>query len=459
MAKKKKNNNALLYWLGGITALLLIGAVMGKQAGWIGQKKLTKVAVEPVKKRNITETVSATGKIYPEVEVSITPDVSGEVVKLKIEEGDSVRQGQLLAVIDPDIYKSIVERSEASVNAAKSNEANAKAQKLQTKARVEQLRVQIKNAKATYDRQKQLYTDEIVSLADLETAETSWRSLQADLAGLEASLQAADETIKGASYNIKSAEASFKEANNNLKRTSIYAPMSGIVSKLNVEQGERVVGTAQMAGTEMMRIANFSAMQAEVEVSENDILRVKLGDTAVIEVDAYLDRDFKGIVTQIANSAANTSLQSATDQITNFIVEIRLLPKTYKDLVNKNRFPFRPGMSCSVDIETKKLANIVTVPIQAVTTREIPDSLRTNETGEEELQEVVFIQVNGKVQPQNVKVGVQDEKYIEILDGLQGEESVVSAPYRTITKKLKADMEVEVVKKEDLYQKTKKDSD
>lgn len=420
--------------------LIVIGAVVAKKQGFIDKKALIKVATETAQKRTIIETVSASGKIYPELEVKITPDVSGEVVKLNIQEGDSVKAGELLAKIDPEVYISFVDRAEAAVKTAKSNLANTKARSMQAK-------VQMDNAQRVYNRNKKLYEEELLSEAEYENAEAQYQSAKAEY-------QAALKNIEGGEYNIESSEASYREAKDNLRRTNIFAPISGVVSRVSVEKGERVVGTSQFAGTEIIRIANFSDIEARVDVSENDILRVNLGDTAIVEIDAYIDRKFKGVVTQIANSA-NLDSQISSDQITNFTVQIRLLPESYSDLSAKIQFPFRPGMSCSVDIQTHKITNTLTVPIQSVTAREIPDSLKANlsKTEAEELEELVFIYADGKVTSSKVTTGIQDESYIEVLSGLQEGAEVVSAPYRTITKKLEEDMKVEKVDKEDLFKK------
>ncbi|MFK7904396.1 MAG: efflux RND transporter periplasmic adaptor subunit [Chitinophagales bacterium] len=439
MAKRSASKTVSIIFL-ILIPLIVIGAVIAKKKGFIDKKAVIKVATEKSKKHTIIETVSASGKIYPELEVKITPDVSGEVVKLNIQEGDSVKAGQLLAKIDPEVYVSFVDRAEAAVNSAKSNLANTKARSLQAK-------VQMDNAQRVYNRNKKLFDDKLLSQAEYENA-------QAQYEGAKAEHQAALKTIEGGQYNIESAEASFRESKDNLRKTNIYAPISGVVSRVNIEKGERVVGTSQFAGTEIIRIANFNDIEARVDVSENDILRVSLGDTAIVEVDAYIDRKFKGIVTQIANSA-NLDSQISSDQITNFTVQIRLVPQSYADLSQKIQFPFRPGMSASVDIQTHKIPNTLTVPIQAVTVREIPDSLKTELSGgeEEDLQEMVFVYADGKVTSSKVTTGIQDESYIQILLGLEEGVEVVTAPYRTITKKLEDDMKVDRVDKDDLFKK------
>lgn len=428
-----------------LIALLIIavlaggGAYYAKQQGWIGKKVLTKVSVEEAKKRTIVETVTASGKLYPETEVKISPDVSGEVIVLNVEEGDTVKAGQLLAKIEPDTYQSIVERTEAALNSSKANAANAN-------ARITQLKTQLKQRQRDYDRNKKLFDQDIIAQADLENFETMVEAAKADI-------KAAEQTLDGSNFNIKSAEANVKEAKNNLRRTNIYAPTSGIISMLSVEKGERVVGTSQFAGTEIMRIANFEDMELRVDVSENDIIKVKTQDTAYVEVDAYLDRKFEGVVTQISN--ANTTTMVSTDQVTNFTVKIRLLRDSYVDILEKTgRFPFRPQMSASADIRTKVVRDVLTVPIQSVTTRELADSLKKDD-GDDELLEVVFVENSGKVTQKEVKTSIQDDNYIVVTNGLDSGEKVVNAPYREISKKLENEQEVEVVKKEELFKKKK----
>ncbi|MBK6610205.1 MAG: efflux RND transporter periplasmic adaptor subunit [Sphingobacteriales bacterium] len=453
MATKQKSSNLLRNILIVLTLFLIIIAVTGKKLGWFGKAEFTKVAVEKVERRSIIETVAATGKVYPELEVKVSADVSGEVVELLVQEGDSVKAGQLLAKINPDLYESAIERAEAAVNASKSGKANAEVGIDQVKANRKQLETQLANAQKTLKRSQQLLNEKVIAQVELDNAELAVKNIEQQIAALDAQLNATFKSIEGAGYNVKSAEATLKEARDSYKRTTIYAPMSGIVSKLGVEKGERVVGTTQMSGTEILRIANFANIEVRVDVSENDILRVNIGDTATVEVDAYLDRKFKGVVTEIANSAKELGLGAvSTNQITNFTVHVRLLPNSYADLYKEFKFPFRPGMSASVDIQTKKLNNVLTVPIQAVTTREDSTKEKTNPE-DVNLYELVFVHDQGKVHIQKVKVGIQDETYIEIIDGLTGNEEVVAAPYRAISKKLKNDQKVTVVTKEALYQK------
>ena len=314
--------NRVLQILIAAVVLLLIVAVIGKKAGWFGKAVTVKVAIEYAEKRRLTETITANGKIQPEKEVKITPDVSGEIVELKVKEGDMVEKGELLLRIKPDIYISQRDRSIASISSAR--------------ARLAQTEAQFTQADLSFKRIKQLFAEETISKSEYEQAEASYNVAKAE--------------VDAAKFSITSAEASLKEANENLVKTSIYSPMTGTVSMLLVELGERVAGTNLMAGTEIMRIADLSRMEAQVEVNENDIVRVKLNDTAFIEVDAYLDEKFKGVVTEIANSAKTTGMSA--DQVTNFDVKIFVLPASYEKFTQKGINPFRPGMSTTVEILT-----------------------------------------------------------------------------------------------------------
>jgi HlyD family secretion protein len=449
MTKKKKKNNKLIYILVGLIAILLVAAI------WKGQQKPKgeTVETEKVEQRTIKETVAASGKVFPEVEVKISPDVSGEIVELYIEEGDSVRLGQLLAKIDPDAYQSQVERGVAAVNNSKAQLARSnadiernKAQLTQAKAQKEATEAQLTNAKSVHERNIQLSKEGVISDADFETSlsnlqqlQANVRSLQASLESAKANLKASEQSSKAADFSVKSSEASLKELRTNLKRTSLYAPMDGIISNLAVEKGERVVGSNMMAGTEMMRVANMAAMEVQVDVSENDIPKVALGNTVEVEVDAYIDRKFKGVVTEIANSATSAGgISLNTDQVTNFIVKIRLYPSSYQDLISpQNLYPFRPGMSASVEINTTTSDNVVAVPIQSVTTREEKGE---KDKEDKEIKEVVFLTVTGAdtVKMVEVKTGIQDDTYIEIKSGLEGGEEIVIGPYSAISRKLES---------------------
>jgi HlyD family secretion protein len=436
------NTKKILRYLLIAAVMLIIFAIIGKKAGWFGKETVYNVAVEKVKKRNITEYITANGKVQPETEVKITPDVSGEIVELHINDGDKVEKGQLLLKIKPDIYISSRDRAAAAVNTSKANLANSK-------ARLEQAKSQFEQARLSHKRYQKLWEEKAISEADWETAASNFEIARADVAAAEQSVIAAD-------YSVKSAEASLKEANENLVKTTVYAPMSGIISRLNVERGERVVGTTMMTGTEMLRIADFSKMEVLVEVNENDIVRISEQDTAIIELDAYMEEKFKGIVTEIANSAKTTGL--ASDQVTNFEVKIHLLKESYENLTGEGNIPFRPGMSASADIRTEHKTNVLSLPIQSVTTRQdTTDITDTTDIKNKniETREVVYVNNKNTVTETIVSTGIQDNNYIEITEGVNENDEVVVAPYNIIAKKLKDGTSVNKVSKEDLYKKKK----
>ncbi len=435
MTKKKR---ARLIFIAVVLLLALTALAIYKSKT---RDRGEEVETSVVKHRTIKELVSASGKIFPEKEVVISSDVSGEVVLLPVEEGDSVKAGDLLAKIDPEAYESAVERGRAAVNTAKSQLAIARSNLENAKAQKAQVEAQYHNAKRIYDRNKQLHDDGVISEAEYEKSMADLETAQANVNASDASIRSAEENIKANEFSIKSAEASLKELQTSLKRTNIYAPVDGIISRLPIEEGERVVGTIQMTGTEMMRIANLSIMEVQVDVSENDILKVALGDSASIEVDAYLDRKFGGTVTEIANSASTVGTAAAltTDQVTNFVVKIRMDQNSYQDLITPVQpFPFRPGMSASVEINTHSLENVLSIPIIAVTTRDInededKDDLRSNE---EDLLEVVFKCSGDTLDMVEVETGIQDDMYIYIKKGLKAGEEVVSGPYSVVARKL-----------------------
>ncbi|MEL6986683.1 MAG: efflux RND transporter periplasmic adaptor subunit [Bacteroidota bacterium] len=434
MARKKKKSNWLIYTLLGVIVLGLVGlTIFNKNKKPEGLE----VETEQVETRTIRELVGASGKVFPETEVKISSDVSGEIVELYVEEGDSVRVGQVLARIDPDTYVSAVQRGKAGLNSAKAQLENSRSGIESSRANIQQIEVQIENARVNHERNEKLYNDGVISKVDFETTLTQLRQLEANLRQAKANLTASEQSAKSAEYNVESTQASLQELNTSLSRTTIVSPTSGVVSQLNVEKGERVVGTMQMAGTEMLRIANLNAMEAQVDVSENDILRVKLGDTATVEVDAYLDRKFKGVVSEIANSASNQGALTS-DQVTNFVVKIQIDPNSYADLVqNTQRYAFRPGMSASVDINTKTERDVISVPIQAVTTRPKDDSKDDEDLEEEDLIEVVFVTDADSVRMVEVKTGIQDDDYIHIKNGLDPDVEIVTGPYSIVSKKLK----------------------
>lgn len=452
-------NNKLLIGLGVALALLLIVAVVGKKQGWIGKGDVLEVAVEKSAKRSLVEAVTASGKINPQTEVKLSSEVSGEVIELYVQEGDSVKKGKLMAVINPAIYEAIVNQATASVNQLKANLASARASTIQAKAAFDQ-------GKRNFDRNNQLHNDHVISDAEFEAAK-----LQFDQAN--ANYETAQEQVNAATFSVTSAEAQLKQANDNLRKTTIYAPINGIVSLVNVKLGERVVGTAQMAGTEIIRIADLNNMQAEVDVNENDVLRISLGDTAEIEVDAYVKKKFKGVVTQVSYSSTSSVQQViSTSQATNFTVKIKLLKESYADLIKPELgklYPFRPGMSATVDIKTEAKDNVLTVPIQSVTTREEKDlkekdvdyakAAKANKTEADEkktVTEIVFVVEGGKVVAKEVKTGIQDASYIEVLSGLNEGAEVVKAPFKSISKTLKNGDAVKVVDEKDLFKDEKK---
>ena len=420
-------NNKILKILVPVVILLIIIAVIGKKKGWFGKEAMVKVAIEKVTSSPIVEAVTANGKIQPEKEVKISPDVSGEIVELTVKEGDFVQKGVLLFKIKPEIYISARERAAATLNS--------------TQARLAQAEAQMVQAELAFNRSKTLFDESTISQSDFEQAESQYKVAKAEK--------------ESAIYSVKSAEASLKEANENLVKTTVYSPMTGTISSLSVEVGERVVGANMMTGTEVLRVADLNRMEVVVDVNENDIIKVKLGDTAKVEVDAYLDRDFKGVVTEIANSAKTAGM--TTDQVTNFEVRILILRESYQDLItDKNPSPFRPGMSASVDIFTSRKANILTVPIQAVTTR--TDTTKTEAGGPEEIRTLVFVSDGTHALARDVKTGIQDNVNIEILSGLTEGEEVIVQPFSAISKKLSDSTLIEVVDKETLFSPEKKKS-
>jgi HlyD family secretion protein len=414
-------NTKILKILLPIAVVLIIFAIIGKKQGWFGKAVTIKVAVENAELRSITETITANGKIQPEKEVKISPDVAGEIVELNVKEGENVKKGQLLCRIKPDIYISQRDRSLAAISSAKARLAQSEAQFVQ--------------AELAYKRSKQLFDEQTVSKSEFEQAEAQYTVAKSE--------------VDAAKYSVISSEASLKEATENLQKTSIYAPMTGTISMLLVELGERVVGTSMMTGTEMMRVADLSRMEAQVQVNENDIVRVNLGDTALISVDAYLDQKFKGVVTEIANSAKTTGVSA--DQVTNFDVKILVLAESYQKLIKSgDATPLRPGMSASVDIQTETRRNVLTVPIQSVTTR--TDTIKTQVTPTvDNIRTLVFITDGTHAFAKDVKTGIQDNNYIELTSGVKEKDQVITAPFSAISKKLSDSTLVQIVKKEELF--------
>ena len=483
----KKNRKLLYILIGAVAVLVVAGIYKARQ-----KPKGEEVTVEQVTRRSINETVSASGKIFPETEVKISSDVSGEIIDLYVKEGDSVVAGQVLAKIKPDEYQSLVEQGEASLSTARSQRQITSSNVQGSSAQIEQLKAdrrrldsQLDVARNAHKRNETLYKDGIISTAEFETskntlaaAESALAAAEATLKSAESSLSSAKENVRVAEFGINSATARLKELKTSLQKTIITAPVSGIISKLSVEKGERVVGTLQMAGTEMMRITNLHSMEVQVEVSESDILKVSLNDRVDIEVDAYLGRKMLGKVTEIASSASNVGtvagLNLNSDQVTNFVVKIRIDPESYKDLVSDGRsYPFRPGMSASVDIYTHLAENAISVPIVSVTAQEDENQKKMKKQEEEEgpqkedkkeaigadaVKEIVFVVVGDTVAVREVKTGIQDNNHIEILSGLQEGETVVTGPYSAIARKLKGGKAIVVTDKEKLLGK-KKDED
>ena len=440
--------------IGGAVVLIFGGLFLAKKMEWIGKVEPTEVEFAKASRSTIIEKVSASGKIQPEVEVKLSPDVSGEIVSLNVAEGDSVVAGQELLKIRPDNYVSLLARAEAQMNATKANMEQSKAVLAQSDAR-------LSKAKIDYDRNAKLHKDKVISDADFDQFLSAYTVAKQDL-------EAAKANVNAANYNVKSSEAALKEAKTNLTKTTIYAPQSGIISKLNVELGERVVGTSQMAGTEMLRIANLNKMEVRVNVNENDITRVSIGDTVLIDVDAFSssERKFKGVVYEIASSANSSGASAVSnDAVTEFEVKIRVLRSSYADLIKgKLSYPLKPGMTASVEILTNRKDNTLTVPLSSVTTREIgavaegekkeedgTNSTNANDAMEakkrkENTKEVVFVMEKGKAKVIQVKTGISDFENIEIVSGLKDGQEIISGPYATVAKKLK---EGELVKKKD----------
>lgn len=454
---KRRRNNWLVIGLVGVIAILVAVAVIRQQTKPKGEI----VEIEKVARRTITEKVAASGKVFPQTEIKISSDVSGEIVELYVEEGDSVVAGQLLAKIDPEAVQSQVERGVASVNSAKAQLANSRSQIEQLRAQKENIEAQLKNAREIHQRNEKLKKEGVISQADYDQSLSNLQALEANLRSADAQIKAAQQSARAAEFQVESTEASLRELRTSLRRTTIYAPTGGIVSQLNVEEGERVVGTIQMAGTEMMRIANLNAMEVRVDVSENDVPRVTVGDEVEIEVDAYIGRKFKGRVTQIARSATNVGATATltSDQVTNFEVRISVEPESYQDLISSNKpHPFLPGMSASVEINTETVKDALSVPIQAVTTRERDEAKRkkaaqkdseteeeegeavaaanTTEPSDDDLMEVVFVVSADTVKMVQVTTGIQDDTYIQVTSGLQEGQEIVIGPYTAVSRKL-----------------------
>lgn len=447
---KSNSNKKLWYIIGAIVIALVLIAIIGKATGVFGAKpKGKEVETAQTKLKTITSIVQASGKIQPEMEVIITPDVSGEIIGLFVKEGDVVKKGDLLVRINPDVYQASVDQLRANV--------------LSIKARLETDKANLYRSKANFERQDELFKKGLVAEMDFITAKASYQADQANL--------------KASEYSVQNAEAQLDRAQKELQRTTILAPMDGTVSKLNVEKGERVVGSVQMAGTEVMRVARLEQMEVQVKVNENDIVNVAYGDTSLIKVDSYPGKAFYGVVTEIANSATLTG-SGTTEQVTDYSVKIRVvtphnnerskgrLIQAVSTTENTENFVpnFKPGMSASVDIRTETVVNVVSVPIQAVTARDFSklkkkrgsseksdstkvedvkaDSTKAEPATEdllipkEDLRRVVFVVVDGKAVMREVQTGISDDTHIQILMGIQAGDDIVVGPYRILSNDL-----------------------
>ncbi|HEY4109896.1 efflux RND transporter periplasmic adaptor subunit [Puia sp.] len=446
-----------------LVAVILLIVVL-KAAGAFGKDEGTRVSSEKVVRRNITEIVPASGKIYPEKEVKISPDVSGEVVELGItQEGDSVHKGQMLARVYADILTNQRDQAAAQVSQQQALVSNMEEQLPGLKASME-------TAKKTLDRTKQLLDEKVVSVSEYETAENTYRTATANY-------MAAQQSVRGNAAGATSARYNLDVAAKNLSRSTVVSPIEGVVSLLSIKKGERVVGNSMMAGTEMMRVADMSKIEAIVDVGENDIPKVHLGDSALITVDAYNNRKFKGLVTQIASSVTNAAgvatTTVSTNDVTNYKVHIRLSPDSYKDLIDPARprnFPFRPGMSASADIQTNTHANVLAVPINAVAVREKntdkavvgnsdesgsdnKNETKVNTANSQDLDEVVFLHQPGDtVRKVKVRTDIQDINYIEVVDGVKEGDEVITGPYSVVSKTMRSGMRVKIVPKDKLFE-------
>jgi HlyD family secretion protein len=456
MAKQKNKSNKLLYWGIGVTVFLILFLLIGKSMGWIGKSKELEVDLAKAKRVSITEKVSASGTVQPVIEVKIAPEVSGEIIELNVEDGDSVFFGKTLVKIRPDVLKSQLERNEASLSQQRANlEAS--------KSALQVSQANFAKAEADYKRQEKLWDQKVISEADWQTAVQSYNVAKNNLAS-------ANQNLEAAKFVVSSTEASVREARENVRKTAVVAPMKGVVSKLSVKKGERVVGTATMTGTEMLRIADLNKMEVRVNVNENDIVRVHYNDTVIIDVDAYsnINKQFKGVVTNIANTAKD---KTSTDAITEFEVRILILRSSYEDLIKQgNKFPFRPGMTASVEIITTKKDNVLSVPLAAVTTRGADegkkgprpdgdgpprdDDERKVTTGKEKVEKkadkvVLFVNEKGVAKMVEVKTGISDYDNIEIVSGIKDSVEVVTGPFLVVSKRLKDGDKIVPAKKEE----------
>lgn len=420
-------NKKTLIILLSIAVIAIVGLVAAKKSGAFGKSgKFKTVEVEKIELGTIIETVAATGKIQPEVEVKLSSEVSGEIIELPIKEGQDVKKGDLLVRINPDLVQGALSQAQAGLQTARAGLAQAEAS--------------LKVSKLNFERNAPLFEKGVISKADYDRALSDYEVAKANR--------------ESAYYNVRSVSASVKQASDNLGRTTIYAPRDGTISMLNAELGERVVGTAQMAGTEILRLANLTNMEVEVDVNENDIVKISVGDSTIVEVDAYLKKEFKGLVTEIANSAEATL---TADQVTNFKVKVRILKESYKDLLEGKAAtysPFRPGMTATVDVITKRRENIVTAPISAIVVKTDTSSAKKkapkkDSSIEQEKFECVFVKSGDEAKLRVVTTGIQDDSKIEILTGLSDGDEIITGPYTLVTKTLKSGDKIEIEKEED----------
>jgi HlyD family secretion protein len=453
MTKQNKKSNKLLYWLIGAVVALLLFVVVGRSAGWIGKSKELEVDLAKAKRVSIVEKVSASGTVQPVTEVKIAPEVSGEIRELVVEEGNAVKKGELLVKIRQDTWLSQLERAEASLNQQR---ANAKS----SEASLSRAEATFIRAEQDYKRQERLWNEKVI-------AESDWQLAQQNFKVAENDLKSAKQSLEASRFIVKSSEATVREANENVRLTSVAAPMDGVISKLNVKKGERVIGAQTMTGTELLRIADLNVMEVRVNVNENDIVRVHQGDTALIDVDAYSsqNKEFKGLVTLISNTARD---KASADAITEFEVRILILQSSYDDLIKQgNKYPFRPGMTASVDIITKREDNVLSVPLASVTTRNPEKDKKFGESTESsggqkrqvqneddkkaakaiEDKIVVFVNEKGVAKMIEVKTGISDYDNIEITEGLTDSSEVVTGPFLVVSKRLKDGEKIKAVEK------------
>ncbi len=443
MAQAKKKKSSALTWvmiLGGICILIIVISLFTRK------KEIIEVYVEPVEKRTILASVSEAGTVQPKLEVKVAPDVSGEVVDLRFHEGDFVKKGDLLVTIRPDNYKSALAQAQASLNSSQANH-------MQSKASLAQARVKFMQDSANFKRNDELFKQKVVSKSE-------WESFRLQFEISKSQVDAANEQVMAAWYQTQSSSASLDQAKQNLNRTSIYASMDGIITKQNVELGERVVGTMQMQGTEMLRIADLSIMEVSVDINENDVISLRVGDSARVEIDAFREELFKGRVAEIAYSATQ-SLSGTTDQITNFQVKIEIDPTSYMNNpslmrgLNEKQSPFRPGMSARVKVFTERKDDVIAVPIGAVTIRKKEGA---NKAVKKPV-EIVYVFENGKAKEVEVKTGTSDDDFIEIKEGLSGKESIITGPYLVLTKSVRDNVEVTVKEDKDKKTQNKRETD